>query len=423
MPRVAFAGQTSGLAYAAKVGVMFRGRDEGFGDGYIGHSFNFAASVGALLNDGKIVVGPELFGSTVLSNGQAFESRTTPLEALLGAHADLGSNVRLGAGIGAGLTRGYGAPVVRGLLSLEWIPGDAAPEAAKEAPKTDRDGDGISDCEDACGYAAGAKSSDPQKNGCPSDGDGDGVADDVDACPGVAGAATTDPKTNGCPADSDHDGVLDKEDACPGEAGVRTTDPKTNGCVNKDQDADGVSDAEDACPKEAGPRTTDPKTSGCPDPDRDKDGIANDKDACPDEAGKADADPKKNGCPKAFLQDGAIKITDQVKFKTNSAEIVAGKESEDVLNAVLAVLKAHPELKGVQVEGHTDNKGDAAKNKALSQSRAESVAKWLSDHGVEKGKLSAKGFGAEKPIDTNDTEGGRTNNRRVEFHVEQGSGR
>lgn len=420
-PRVAFAGRTSSFAYAAKLGVLFRGREEAFGDGYIGHALFGAVSAGALLADGKLTIGPELFGSTVLAGGRAFEGRTTPLEALLGAHMDIGSNIRLGAAAGAGLTRGYGAPVARGLLSIDWIPGDAKPEAEK--PVADRDGDGVADCEDACGYVAGQPSTDPTKNGCPADTDSDGVPDNVDACVNVPGVASADARSNGCPQDLDRDGVLDNEDACPREQGPRSADPRTNGCPDRDRDGDGVSDADDACPQQAGPRTADPRTNGCPDSDRDKDGVPNDTDACPDEPGKPDPDPKKNGCPKAFLQGTTIKITDQVKFKTNSAEIVAGKESEDILDAVLGVLKAHAEIKTLRVEGHTDNKGDAARNKALSQARAESVAKWLTDHGIEKQRLTSSGFGSEKSIDTNDTEIGRTNNRRVEFHVEQGSGR
>jgi outer membrane protein OmpA-like peptidoglycan-associated protein len=420
-PRVAFAGRMSSFAYAAKLGFMLRGRNEAFGDGYIGSAVTGAVSAGVLLADDKLLVGPELFGSTVVADGRAFESRTTPLEALLGAHLDAGSNVRIGLAGGAGLTRGYGAPVARGLLSVEWVPGDAKPVV--EAVGDDQDGDGIADCKDACSYVRGVASTDPAKNGCPLDSDSDGVSDDVDACPAVPGTASPDARVNGCPQDSDRDGVQDATDACPQEAGVHTNDPKTSGCPERDRDSDGVLDNVDACPDKGGPQTSDPKTNGCPtDTDRDKDGILNDADACPDEPGKPDPDPKKNGCPKAFLQGGAIKITDQVKFKTASAEII-GKDSDDVLNAVLGVLKAHPEVKALRVEGHTDNRGEAAKNKTLSQARAESVAKWLENHGIEKQRLSAAGLGAEKPIDSNDTEAGRTNNRRVEFHVEQGSGR
>ncbi|MBS2017931.1 MAG: OmpA family protein [Deltaproteobacteria bacterium] len=397
MPRVLFAGKSSDFMYAAKLGVMFRTRDEAFGQGYIGNSLVYGLSGGVLLADGKILLGPELYGSTVLAGGRAFESRTTPLEAIFGAHADLGANLRAGLGLGVGLTRGYGAPVARALLSLEWVPGDAKPEAA--APTADRDGDGIADCDDACSFVPGVKSDDKARNGCPVDSDNDGIPDDADACPHVPGARTADGAYNGCPADFDHDGIPDHEDACPREIGRRSADPHTNGC-----------------PERA------PVAPPAPvDTDRDKDGVPNDVDACPDEAGKPDPDPKKNGCPKAFLSGGTITITDQVKFKTGSAEIAPGKDSDEVLGAVLAVLKAHPEIAKVRVEGHTDDRGDAGNNKRLSLARAEAVAKWLADHGIDKQRLAASGFGSEKPIDKNDTEQGRTNNRRVEFHVEQGS--
>lgn len=421
IPRVLFAGESGMLVYAARLGYQIRERNEPWGNGYIGSSVVYGASIGAQLANKKLVVGPELFGSTVTADSRAFEKRTTPLELLLGLHYDVGENIRVGAGAGAALLRGYGAPVARGLLSLEWVPGNPKVEAEAAEKVADRDNDGVPDCEDACGWAAGPRSDDPAKNGCPPpDADRDGVADDVDACPLVPGVPTADSKSNGCPLDSDADGVPDSEDACPKESGKRSLDPKLNGCPDRDQDGDGINDSEDACPTAAGVKTADPKTNGCPDPDRDKDGVPNDVDACPDAAGKPDADPKKNGCPMAFLEKGTIKITEQVRFKTASAEIAAGKESQQVLEAVLAVLKAHPEIAKLRVEGHTDNRGGAANNKALSKARAESVAKWLADHGIEKGRLTAQGFGEEKPLESNTTEAGRTANRRVEFHVEQG---
>jgi outer membrane protein OmpA-like peptidoglycan-associated protein len=164
-------------------------------------------------------------------------------------------------------------------------------------------------------------------------------------------------------------------------------------------------------------KTDDPKTNGCPDPDRDKDGIPNDADACPDVAGPSNADPKKNGCPQAYIQAGQIKIRDQVKFATASAAIVPGKDSQEVLDAVEKILEQHPEIKQVRVEGHTDNTGLPAFNRTLSQHRAESVVKWLVGRGVDPSRLTAQGFGPDRPIDDNGTDGGRRNNRRVEFHI------
>jgi OOP family OmpA-OmpF porin len=166
-------------------------------------------------------------------------------------------------------------------------------------------------------------------------------------------------------------------------------------------------------------KTDDPKTNGCPpDPDRDKDGIPNDVDACPDEPGQPNPDPKKNGCPKAFVQEGQIKIVDQVKFKTGSAQILPTKDSQEVLEAVLAVLQKHPEITKVRVEGHTDNVGTPAFNKKLSFDRAASVVYWLVAHGIDSSRLSSAGFGLERPIAENTTPEGRRENRRVEFHIE-----
>ncbi len=386
--RVLAAGDVGKLVYAAQAGVSYRAQDAVVAGGALGSDVAFGAFVGLRLAAGKLVVGPEIFGRTVLSNSGAFEKRSTPLEGLLGAHYQLGDDWRIGAGVGTGITRGFGAPTARGLLSIEWAPGIKKEEPilppAEPAPPRDSDGDGIPDSEDACPAVPGVKSDDPKANGCPSDKDHDGIADADDACPDVAGVKTSDPKTNGCPPDADKDGILDSEDACPDVPGIKTSDPKTN---------------------------------GCPDPDRDKDGIPNEADACPDEPGKADPDPKKNGCPKAFVKDGQIKILDQVKFATGSAAIVPGKESTDVLEAVRALLTAHPEIKKIRVEGHTDNQGSAKINTKLSADRAAAVVKWLVAHKIEASRLTSEGFGPDKPIETNSTADGRKANRRVEFHI------
>ncbi len=166
-----------------------------------------------------------------------------------------------------------------------------------------------------------------------------------------------------------------------------------------------------------GVKTDNPKTNGCP-PDRDGDGIIDSEDACPDAPGPKTDDPKTNGCPKAAVVNGMIKISEQVKFATGSAKIL--KDSDELLGAVADIFLKHPEIKKVRIEGHTDNVGKAAANKKLSQARAESVKTWLTKHGIDKGRMTAIGFGQEKPIDDNTTDKGRANNRRVEFHIEDG---
>ena len=112
--------------------------------------------------------------------------------------------------------------------------------------------------------------------------------------------------------------------------------------------------------------------------------------------GPKNADPKKNGCPQAYIQAGQIKIREQVKFATSSAAIVRGKDSEDVLQAVKTVLLEHPEIK-VRIEGHTDNVAWPELNRTLSKHRAESVMKWLVQHGIDASRFTTQGFGPTGP--------------------------
>jgi OmpA-OmpF porin, OOP family len=157
-----------------------------------------------------------------------------------------------------------------------------------------------------------------------------------------------------------------------------------------------------------------------PPTDRDKDGIVDPDDACPDVPGPANDDPKRNGCPVVRIEGGQIRIREQVKFKTDSAVIL--KESNYILVSLVKILDENPEIKKLRVEGHTDTQGKPKHNKKLSQKRAASVMKWLIKHGVKKKRLTSAGFGQDRPIASNQTEEGRRENRRVEFHIVEGPG-
>jgi len=80
------------------------------------------------------------------------------------------------------------------------------------------------------------------------------------------------------------------------------------------------------------------------------------------------------------------------------------------------VLKDYPDTNLV-IEGHTDSTGSAAHNKKLSESRAQSVIEVLATDGVDRTRLTHKGWGEDKPIQTNSTAEGRAQNRRVEVHI------
>ncbi len=101
-------------------------------------------------------------------------------------------------------------------------------------------------------------------------------------------------------------------------------------------------------------------------------------------------------------------------FENNEAALKP--ESEIELNKVLAFLQKNPSLK-IEISGHTDNIGTAQYNLQLSENRAKSVYDYLVQHGIEAKRLSYKGFGYQKPLDSNDTEKGRANNRRTEMKV------
>ncbi len=260
----------------------------------------------------------------------------------------------------------------------------------------DSDGDGIADKDDACPNTKGLVA----LKGCP-DSDGDGIADKDDACPKVKGLVAL----NGCP-DSDGDGVADKDDACPKVKGLVAL----NGCP--DSDGDGIADKDDACPKIKGLAAL----NGCP--DRDGDGIADNKDTCPDKAGIASL----NGCPK-MKEEKKKEIEDKIRFSAKNIQFNTGKSTiknvsyKDIDN-VIKIMKTYSKVKFF-VEGHTDNTGNYDKNKTLSQARANAVKKYIVNKGISSSRLNAKGYGSDKPIDTNNTRTGRQNNRRVEFIINQ----
>ncbi|PKB42760.1 outer membrane protein OmpA-like peptidoglycan-associated protein [Cellulophaga sp. RHA19] len=256
----------------------------------------------------------------------------------------------------------------------------------------DTDGDGVYDKDDACPEVAGLEAF----NGCP-DADGDGIEDSKDACPNEAGSK----EMNGCP-DADGDGIADKDDACPNEAGTAAL----NGCP--DADGDGVADKDDKCPSEAGPA----ENNGCPWADKDKDGVLDKDDKCPEVAGTV----ANNGCPEV-TEEVQKKLNDYARtilFDTGKSSIKA--ESTAVMVDIITILKEYPNAK-FTVEGHTDSVGSASLNQKLSESRALSVKEFLVEKGIGEFRLSAVGYGEDKPMATNKTRAGRKQNRRVEINL------
>ncbi|HHH50587.1 MAG TPA: OmpA family protein, partial [Saprospiraceae bacterium] len=101
-------------------------------------------------------------------------------------------------------------------------------------------------------------------------------------------------------------------------------------------------------------------------------------------------------------------------FDTGSANI-SGSSKTEVENFA-KVMNAYSTIK-VEVQGHTDNTGDAAKNKTLSQARADAVKAMLMNLGVSGDRITTNGYGADNPTASNDTAEGRKQNRRIEVKI------
>ena len=112
----------------------------------------------------------------------------------------------------------------------------------------------------------------------------------------------------------------------------------------------------------------------------------------------------------ALNKNGYIAL--DILFETGNSAIQ--KESLPIIDQIYKLLKLDAALK-ISIEGHTDNTGDAAANKKLSDSRAKSVMEALITKGIDKTRLSAVGWGQEKPVADNRTDEGRAQNRRVEI--------
>lgn len=112
----------------------------------------------------------------------------------------------------------------------------------------------------------------------------------------------------------------------------------------------------------------------------------------------------------AINKSGSISL--QINFETGKSAIKP--ESQPIVDQIAEMLKSDATLK-VSIEGHTDNVGTPAANKTLSDNRAKSVVAAVAAKGIDKSRLSSKGWGQEKPVADNSTDAGKAKNRRVEI--------
>ena len=114
------------------------------------------------------------------------------------------------------------------------------------------------------------------------------------------------------------------------------------------------------------------------------------------------------------IKKGEVFIVHNLHFATNKTRILSS--SEEALNDLYMYLARNPQVR-IKIIGHTDNVGKDAANQKLSDGRANAVMKDLIERGIAADRIEAEGRGETQPIDTNDTEEGRQNNRRVEIEI------
>lgn len=126
------------------------------------------------------------------------------------------------------------------------------------------------------------------------------------------------------------------------------------------------------------------------------------------------ADPYLRDIPLQPIREGEAVVLRNIFFDTDRYDLKPSSEAE--LQKLVKLLQGNPRLK-IEISGHTDHVGTYAYNLELSRNRARSVMQYLIDAGIDPSRLSFEGYADTRPIDTNETEEGRANNRRTEFKI------
>ena len=320
-------------------------------------------------------------------------------------------------------TFGGGRELTNALTTAPWV---GYVGIVFEPQEDDYDGDGIADDSDRCVSEPEDKDDFEDTDGCPElDNDGDKILDYVDACPNQAEDLNDFEDTDGCPdanRDRDKDGFVDRQDQCPDAPEDRDGYRDADGCPEPDNDMDGIDDVDDQCPMKPEDIDGYKDEDGCPDTDNDKDGIPDVRDRCPDQPENVDGIEDEDGCPeeRVLVTREKIEFDGKVYFETDRDEVKPA--SFDLLNEIAEVMNKHPELLKIEVQGHSDSRGESEYNRDLSDRRAAAVRSYLISRGVGGDRLMSRGYGESNPVINEENEAAWSQNRRVEFVIIERAG-
>jgi len=309
-------------------------------------------------------------------------ARTYAIEGRVGLLIDVGLGFEVRPFWGAGLTTGLGAPDFHVGLGLQWSPPGLRPLQAPVAANTSRPptpdlepARPLTPLELALQTPEQALSRKVAAFEAPAPIDASSFADSLAADP-----------------DADGDGVRGKADKCPEQAEDIDSFEDDDGCPDLDNDQDTIPDTQDQCPLE-------PETFN---------GVADD-DGCP-EADSVDAGPTFDAVDDAF-------DLGEIAFQSGSDQLKDAAKPQ--LEKFALFFQGRTRLGRLVIEGHTDDRGDREFNVDLSERRAAAVRAFLVAEGVAPERLVARGYGATRPVASNNNAAGKARNRRVVFRIDK----
>ncbi len=356
-----------------------------------------------------------------------------PLEGLVGGWYRIQERLVVRGGVGHGFTQGIASPDLRLVAMVGWEPPD----------DTDTDGDGILDAKDSCPEQPEDADGWEDRDGCPDpsvpltvhivDGEGNPIPGAVADVSGpeslVGGPETTGELHPGAyKLDASLGGYLPvvqefqltegepKEITIVLEAAPATVDVVVVGPDGQPVDATFTIGEGEPVATKSGQGTVQ-LLPGAYEITVRSEGYAVDSRELSLEPGETEVVKVQLRPTQVALTVEKIEVKGEVYFDTAKATIKS--ESNPLLDEVAQVLKDHPEILRLRIEGHTDSRGDAAYNLQLSKDRAAAVRAYLEAKGVDAARLESEGFGESKPLDKRENAAAWEKNRRVDFFVKQ----